>query len=123
MDQEQLRKEYRRLKRLKTVEDCSDLLEIYLKYFFEVIRKNPNEAKNRAESGAELIHQMIFTKIGCMKELLNGFKYEVADGAKLNRIIDPTIIASHIRNLFETVSMFCLVYVNPTSECEKKNFV
>lgn len=66
------------------------------------------------------MHQMVFTKIGHMKELINGFEYETADGAKLNRIIDPTIIASNIRNLFETISMFNLVYINPKTEDERK---
>ncbi|WP_143751741.1 hypothetical protein [Maribacter sp. 6B07] len=119
MNQEQLRKEYLRLTRLETIKDCSDLLDIYLKYFFEVIKQNSNEAKTHAESEAELVNQMIFTKIGHMKELLNGFEYESADGTKLNRIVDPTVIASHIRNLFETVSMFSLVYTQPSTDDEK----
>ena len=120
MNQEQLRKEFTRLTRLETIEDCSDLLEIYLKYFFEVIRKNPNESTNHSESEAELVHQMIFTKIGHMKELLKGFEYETADReAKLNRIIDPTVIASHTRNLFETISMFNLIFINPKTTDEK----
>jgi hypothetical protein len=118
MRQEELREEFTRLTRLETLKDCSDLLDIYLKYFFEVIRKNPGESKTTAESEAKLVHQMIFTKMGHLKELIKGFEYE-KDGVKLNKIVDPTVIASHIRNLFETVAMFNLVFINPATADEK----
>jgi hypothetical protein len=120
MNQEQLREEYTRLTRLEKIEDCSDLLDIYLKYFFEVIRKNSDDSNTLAESEAKLVHQMIFTKTGHMKELLKGFEYESADKkTKLNRIIDPTVIASNTRNLLETISMFNLVFVNTKNTDEK----
>ena len=118
MTQEELRVEYTRLMRLETLKDCSDLLDVYLKLFFKVIRKNPEESNTTAESQAELVHQMIFTKMGHLKELIKGFEYE-KDGVKLNRIVNPTVIASHIRNLFETVAMFNLVFINPKTADEK----
>lgn len=119
MNRKELIKEHSRLLDLDTIQDCLDLIEIFLKYFFEVIIKNQKEAKSKAESEAVLIHQMIFTKIAYIKELINGIEYKSDDGIELINIIDPTIVASNVRNLYETVGMFNLVYVNTKTEDEK----
>lgn len=63
---------------------------------------------------------MIFTKIAHIKEIAKGIEYIANDGSTLNKIIDPTLIASNTRNLYETISMFNLIYIKPDSEDGKK---
>lgn len=120
MNQEELRKEYLRLINLETIKDSFDLMDIYLNYFFLVIRKQKSLTESFALSEAKIVNQMIFTKIAHMKEMAKGIKYLANDGATLNKIIDPTLIAANTRNLYETISMFNLIYIKPDSEDGKK---
>jgi hypothetical protein len=120
MNQEELRKEYLRLIRLETIKDSFDLIDIYLNYFFLVIRKQKKPTESISLSEAKIVNQMIFTKTAHMKEMAKGIEYSTKDGAILNNIIDPTLIASNTRNLCETISMFNLIFVKPDSEDGKK---
>ncbi|QXP61650.1 hypothetical protein [Olleya sp. HaHaR_3_96] len=120
MNQEELRKEYLRLINLETIKDSFDLMDIYLNYFFLVIRKQKKLTESVALSEAKIVNQMIFTKIAHMKEMAKGIEYLANDGATLNKIIDPTLIASNTRNLYETISMFNLIYIKPDTEDGKK---
>jgi hypothetical protein len=121
MTQEELRKEYTRLTRLETIEGSKDLMEIYLKFLFKVIQNHhTDEVQSLADQEAKIILQMVFTKIAHMKQLVEGIRFVASDGSKLNDIIDPTIVASNVRNLYETVAMFNLIYLATNSEEEKK---
>lgn len=119
MTQEELRKEFIRLTNLNSIQDSKDLIEIYLNYFFEVSKNHHKEAKTYANIEAEMINQMIFTKIAHLKELINGIQFLSKDGIRLKKIIDPTIVATHIRNLYETVGMFNLIFIKTNSGDEK----
>lgn len=86
-----------------------------------VIQNNVDDQNTTIEEHeARLINQMIFTKTACLKQILEGISYTSSDGTKLNKILDPTIIASFIRNLYETIGMFNLIYINTKSPDEKK---
>lgn len=119
MNQEKLRQEFFRLTKLKKIKDCSDLVKIFLNYFLQVIIKHQSEAKSKADAQAIIINQMIFAKIFLLKNLIKGINFHAEDRTESTNIIDPTIVASNLRNLYETVGMFNLIYINTKTDDEK----
>jgi hypothetical protein len=61
----------------------------------------------------------MFSKIGHLENQLGGVGYTSSAGDVLNPIIDPSIIASTVRTIFEAVGMFSTVNVLPKSEEER----
>lgn len=120
MNLEELRGECTRLFNCDTLADNLELIDIYSEYLFSVI-KNQKTIINRsiADNRAVLINQMMFSKVLNVKKIVEGFHFNSKDGTKLNNIIDPTILASLCRNIYETICMFNIVYIKPRSEEEK----
>lgn len=115
-----LRIESLRLLQCSTQKDIIDLIDIFLKYLFIIIKNHQKDPVNSMdEAEAKIINQMIFTKIAHLKEILNGFEYSY-DNSHLKNIIDPTIIATNIRSIYEQVALFNLIFVNTKSEDERK---
>ena len=120
MDKNEARIECKRLFGTKTLDDSLDLLEIYLKFFFNVIQKHHHEeVYSYADRDAKMILQMMFTKTAHIKRVLSGIEFYSEEGVTLNKIIDPTTVAVFIRNIYETVAMFNLIYRRTKSEDEK----
>lgn len=120
MELEKLRLEYLRLSRCSTIQDSYDLLNIYADYFLQTIKNHHTEpVKTVADRDARMINQMIFTKVLHIRQVVNGVSFTSSDGTSLNSIIDPTIVASLIRNVYETVSMFNLIYRHTKTDDEK----
>ena len=100
-----LRKECSRLFRCETINDSYDLLDIYSEFLFMAVSNHHKESVyTNADADAKIVFQMILTKTLHLKSVVNGIGYKAKNGLTLNRIIDPTIVASLIRNLYETVS-------------------
>ena len=120
MTKDLLRMEYLRLTNLHTIKDCLDLFDIFLEYLWNVINEQQGKnADSYANRDAEILNQMMFTKLTHLKKLIEGVGYTANNGSILNEIIDPTIVASLTRNIFETVSIFNLIYRNAKTEDEK----
>jgi hypothetical protein len=120
INREELRSEYKRLTGLHTIKDCIDLFDIFLEYFWVVIGEHHTDpVYSLANKDARILSQMMFTKVTHLRKLVEGVGYQAKDGYRLNNIIDPTIVASLIRNVFETVAVFNLIFRNPKSEDEK----
>lgn len=120
MTKEELRNECSRLFACKTIADSNDLLDIYAEFLFKAVQNHHTEAVyTQAEADAKLIIQMMLTKVLHLKTVISGISFTAQDGAKLNKIIDPTIVASLIRNIYETTAMFNLIYRNPKSKEER----
>lgn len=120
MSKEELRKEYVRLTNLVTIEDCMDLFDIFLEYLWNVINVHHKDiVYSYADKDAKILNQMIFTKLTHLKKLVEGVGYVAENGDTLNEIVDPTIVASLTRNIFETVSVFNLIFRNAKTEDEK----
>ena len=62
---------------------------------------------------------MIFLKIQSIKKQIEGIDFKGANELQLKGVVDPTIVASLIRNVYETVAMFHLVNLKSKSEDEK----
>ncbi len=60
----------------------------------------------------------MLSKLIHIRNLLQGVGFESSKG-KLNPIVDPTIIASLVRNIYETVGTFNLIYVHSKNADEK----
>lgn len=112
MTKDQLRVEYQRLSRLETKEDVDEMIDIFLEYFFKTILAFKAEAETPRElKDAILVNQMLFTKLLHLKQIIKGVEFTSKTGAKLNKIIDPLVVGSLVRTIFETVGMFNLIYL------------
>ena len=121
MNQQELRREYQRFSRIENLEDAKSLLIIYQNFFFKTILNHASTSNStEIEREAKLVLQMVFTKTSYMLQFMDGLEYISNDGARLKKIIDPTVVASHIRNVYETIAMFNLVFVKPDSVDSKK---
>lgn len=121
MTKEQLRKECSKLFACKTLSDSDELLNIYAEFLFKAVQIHHQEkVYTQAEADAKLIIQMILTKALHLKSVISGISYKAKDGSTLNKIIDPTIVASLIRNIYETSAMFNLIYRNTKTKNERE---
>lgn len=109
MTKEKLRMDTLRLGLMENIDDCFEVFDIFLEHLFNVIdlhHKDP--ITSYANKDAVFINQMMFNKLTHLRKLVEGVGYEAKNGTKMNKIIDPTIIASLTRNVYETVSIFSL---------------
>lgn len=120
MELQQLRLEYLRLTRRLNIQDNYDALEMYADYLMKIVRvHHTDKVRSVSELEARMINQMMLTKVLHIRQIVNGIKFTSSDGASLNEIIDPTVVAALIRNVYETVSMFNLIFRNTKTKDEK----
>lgn len=120
MTQNELRAECLPLMSSGTMPDCLRLIDIYADYLFEIILKHQHDkVESTADSDALIINQMMFSKLIHIRKLLEGVGFESGKG-KLVPLVDPTIIASLVRNIYETVGAFNLIYINSKTPDEKE---
>ncbi|WP_396145525.1 hypothetical protein [Flavobacterium sp.] len=111
MELEELRRKCKRFFWCETISDCQDLLDIYIDFLFQAVDIHHDEDVNDyAEADAKILIQMMMTKALHIKNVLDGVSYVSTTGKSLNNIIDSTILASLIRNVYETTGMFNLIY-------------
>lgn len=121
MDKESLRIECQRLFMPQTLQEQTELLEVYAELYFNIVfHHHKDETDNEMDEEAKIILQMMMTKILHLKNTINGIVYKNRSGESLNQIIDPTIVAPMIRNIFETTGMFNLIYRNPKNIEQKR---
>lgn len=121
MTKEELIVEYLKLYRCDTINDSYDLIDIYSDFFLKVIVKYQmvHTGSNSLED-AKILFQMMYTKILHIKQVVEGISHTTKDkNLSLKGIIDPTVVGCLIRNVYETVSTFNLIYINESDE-EKK---
>lgn len=120
MNKEELRAEYKRFISLKSIDDCLELFDIFIEHQWNTMVIHNGDAVNSfANKDAKMINQMMFTKLTHIKKIVEGVGYTAPNGGHLNEIVDPTIVASLTRNVFETVSLFNLIFRNAKTEDEK----
>lgn len=117
--QEELRMKCLPLFSVNTIPDCIELLDKFISAYLEIVLKhNYDPVSTQAEADSRMAFQMFVTKALSIKKILQGIEYD--DGINhLNRIIDPTILITLIRNMFEALCAFELVYVLPNSADKK----
>lgn len=118
---EELRQQCKRFFWCENTQVCQELLDIYANFFFEgVMKHNYEKVNSQAEADARIVFQMMMTKVLHLKNVLNGVEFVSNKGKKLNNIIDPTIVASLIRNIYETTGMFNLIYKESKTKEERE---
>ena len=121
MTKEHLRNECSRLFACKTIADSNDLLDIYAEFLFKAVQNHHSDAVyTQAEADAKLVIQMMLTKVLHLKSVISGISFKAKDDSILNKIIDPTIVASLIRNIYETAAMFNLIYCSTNTKEERE---
>lgn len=119
-DKEKLREECSRLFGCATLRDSFELMDVYIDLLFKIVLNHHEEpVYTQADADAKMVVQMVMTKSLNLQKIVQGISYQAKDGASLNWIVDPTIVACLIRNLFETVAMFNLIYRNTKTPDEK----
>lgn len=99
-----------------SVENAQQCLDIFSEFFFDVIEDHVKKPTNKVKLlEAKLLLQMVFTKILHLKNILNGISFQKKN-IYLNKIIDPGVVAIIIRNLYETIGLFHLIYIHPDTE-------
>jgi hypothetical protein len=120
MTKEELRIECTRFFKCKTINDSYDLIDIYTEFLFNAVKNHHDEpVYKHSDADAKMVLQMMMTKTLHLKSIVKGISYKAKDGSTLNNIIDPTIVASLVRNIYETVAMFNLIYRHTKTEDEK----
>ncbi|KOY52409.1 DUF5677 domain-containing protein [Polaribacter dokdonensis] len=121
MEIEELRRQCKHFFWCDTIPICQELLDVYANFFFEaVVNHNYDKVDSQADADARMVLQMMMTKVLHLKNVLNGVDFTSKKGKTLNNIIDPTIVASLIRNIYETTGMFNLIYHEPKTKDEKQ---
>lgn len=121
MGNEELREKCEQYFNCKTIDSCIELLDIYASFLFEAMLNHNNEKVNsQADEDAKTVLQMMITKVLHLKNVLNGIEFNSKKGKKLNNIIDPIIVASLVRNIYETTGIFNLIYRNSKTKNEKE---
>lgn len=121
MNKEELREECSRLFAPETLVEQLEVLDIYAELYFNVVFNHQRDTtEGYIDEDAKIIVQMMMTKILHLKKTVSGISFQNNHGDRLNQIIDPTIVASMIRNIFETAGMFNLIYRNTKAKDEKE---
>ena len=106
----------------KTISDSLELADIFLEYFFKIlVDHHDDKVYSQADADAKMINQMMFTKLTHLKRIIEGIGFESKEGKKLNAIIDPTIVVSLVRNIYESVALFNLIFVYTLAQIMNKN--
>ena len=105
--------------KVKTIPDCIELLDKFTSAYLEIVlNHNYDPVSTQAEANSRIAFQMFVTKALSIRKILLGIEYD--DGNNhLNRIVDPTILVTLIRNMFEALCAFELVYILPNSTDKK----
>ena len=104
----------------KNIGDSQACLDLFAEYMWKVIEADAHTSKNiKIEHEAKLMFQMMFTKVLHLKKLLYGVSYSSNSGSYLNNIIDPGVVAIMSRNIFETASLFNLIFRQPKTDDER----
>ena len=111
--------EVQRFIQLDTIDDCKEYLCVMLDFFFEVF-KSPEgrKATSSLEDERNIWLQTIFSKSCHFLYLLDGVGYNNGSN-HLNPIIDPSILFTIARRIYESVIAFELLFVIPRTEDEK----
>lgn len=120
MSKQQLRLDAMRLMSAKELNDTKEMLDVYTAFLFKVINEHTNIVDSQAKGEAKLVLQMLFSKLLNLRQLLDGLNYNTAEVGGLSNFIDPTIIASGVRNIIELVSTFHIVYKSEYSDQERE---
>ena len=104
---------------LDTIDDCKQYLRVMLDFYFDVI-KSPEgrKATSYIEDDRNIWMQTLFSEGFHFLSLLDGVGYNKGID-RLNPIVDPSVLFSVARRIYESVIAFELLFVIPDSDDKK----
>jgi len=104
---------------LDTIDDCKQYLRVMLDFYFDVI-KSPEgrKATSYIEDDRNIWMQTLFSEGFHFLSLLDGVGYNKGID-RLNPIVDPSVLFSVARRIYESVIAFEILFVIPDSEDKK----
>ena len=104
---------------LDTIDDCKQYLRVMLDFYFNVI-KSPEgrKATSYIEDDRNIWMQTLFSEGFHFLSLLDGVGYNKGID-RLNPIVDPSVLFSVARRIYESVIAFEILFVIPDSEDKK----
>ena len=107
---------------VENIDVAKKYIEIFADFYADVIYKHHYDVvSSQREADARIIFQMFFSKALHFKHMLEGVEYE-GNQFKMNRIVDPTLLFTLVRNQYECLCLFELINVIPDSD-DKKIFL
>ena len=107
---------------VENIDVAKKYLDVFINFYVDVIYKHHyDDVSTPREADARIIFQMFFSKALHFKHMLEGVEYK-GDQFKMNRIVDPTLLFTLVRNQYECLCLFELINVIPDSN-DKKNFL
>ena len=119
---EELRSEYSRLIMSNLIEESVEFLDITISCLVDVLKNNhKDKLPSQYLADSKMILQMVMSKqLHLRKILLEGASFTDSDGKTIfDGLIDPTVINGMVRNLYEMVCMYHIIYERPKSDDSK----
>ncbi|WP_410005755.1 hypothetical protein [Aequorivita nionensis] len=111
--------EINRLTESENIQDSKKILDILINCIFSLSTNHHTDPTEFVEQKyAKIFSQMIFTKLYNIRENLNGVNFSNREFHLKKDIIDTSLIANNIRNLFETVCLFNNFFIQSTDKNE-----
>ncbi len=99
----------------KTIQNSKDCLNIILNFYFQLIdASHTYQPIHESESDCVMSMQMIFSRGCSFVQLLEGFSF-CGRNKRLNRIIDSSVLFSLVRDIYEALCSFEIVYILPNT--------
>lgn len=94
-------------------------LDIFQNFYSSILLNHHYDAVNsQREADAHILLQMYFSKTLHFKHMLEGVCYQ-NEKLLMNRIVDPTLLFTLVRNQYECLCLFELINIIPNSEGKK----
>ena len=92
-------------------------MRLMLDFYFDAIEAS-RECDSRMLSDANIWLQTIFTKGCAFLNLLDGINYK-KPGVRLNTVLDPSLLFTIARRIYESVVDFNILYIHPQTQQQK----
>ena len=105
--------------RCNTIADVKECMKVLLGLYvnFNKVLVSKKNVSARDSDSVVMMH-MFYAKGASFLQLLDGFPF-VDDGKEIGRIIEPTLLYSLARDMYEALCAFELVFVLPKTEEQK----
>ena len=111
MTQIELQEKFKKFILYPTLTEYKETLTVFSNFMLNVVRKHHfDKVESFADGEARIVFQMMMTKLLHLQSLLDGVTFSSSDGVILNNIIDPTVVGTVVRNLYETTGMFNTIF-------------
>lgn len=107
---------------IKNIEAANSCLDLFIEFYGNIIlRHHYDRVSTQREADAHIILQMFCSKALHFKQMLEGVAYS-NEQVRMNRIVDPTLLFTLVRNQYECLCLFELINVIPNTD-DKKDFL